>query len=646
MARPVFLSNGNLMVGLNEQGLVNDFYYPYVGEENLSNARSQPHMIGVWVDGKFSWLNDGSWQLDVDFEEDALVSDIKATNDKLGVKLELNDFVDCDFAAFCRRISVSNLADKDREIKIFLHQVFQISHQGRADTVLFVPDGNYLYDYKGRCALLISAVNQRKEPFKHYSTGNYGIEGKQGTYKDAEDGELEGNLVEHGSVDSVLGYSLKIAAGASDTLDYWVVAATSQLEAQGIHEVILRQGLHARLDATRQHWRQWLQIAQPKVEAIDEGYRPMFKKSLLLIKSHIDNHGGIIASGDSSIYNYGRDYYSYVWPRDGALTFLTLMRVGYQDEAKRFFEFCLDTINPGGYMMHKYQPDRSIGSTWHPLMHKHHPELAIQEDETALVVYALCYYLDKFGDDDFVNRAFDRLIKPAANFMTHFIDSQTNLPHASYDLWEEKFGTHTFTVTVTRAALLAASDLAYKLGNSESARTWEYTAGHIGVAMGSLYDEQLGYYVKSQYLDNDGRISQDKTLDSSTMFGFLEFDPSHLQTQQYQKTAKSVMEKLSDTSPSGGTVRYEHDSYFLEKNQYLGNPWLICTLWLARHITTQGDKKRAKELVDWCIDTALASGVLSEQVDPDTKKQVGVSPLIWSHAELIETLLEIAEIRD
>ena len=76
MGRPVVLSNGQLFVGLDESGLVHDFYYPYVGLENLTNARSIQHKIGVWVDNQFSWTDDGSWDIKVDFEVDALVSDI------------------------------------------------------------------------------------------------------------------------------------------------------------------------------------------------------------------------------------------------------------------------------------------------------------------------------------------------------------------------------------------------------------------------------------------------------------------------------------------------------------------------------------------------------------------------------------------
>ena len=70
-----------MFVGLDENGLVHDFYYPYVGLENLTTARSMQHKIGVWVGGQFSWTDDGSWQVFVDFEADALISDIRMHSD-------------------------------------------------------------------------------------------------------------------------------------------------------------------------------------------------------------------------------------------------------------------------------------------------------------------------------------------------------------------------------------------------------------------------------------------------------------------------------------------------------------------------------------------------------------------------------------
>lgn len=640
------LGNGSMLVGLNEKGLVHDFYFPYVGQDNLANARSLEHLVGVWADNQFSWLKDDDWQLSVDFETEALVSKIEAQNDSLGVKLEFSDFMDSQYTAFCRRITVTNLGDAKREIRLFMHQVFLISHRGRGDTVLFNPAGNYLYDYKGRCAMLISARDSRGRFFDQYSVGNFGIEGKEGTFRDAEDGQLEGNLVEHGSVDSVLRVSLSLGAQEAETVDYWIIASFSQYEAEEIHNVFCREGLHSRLDNTRGVWRRWLSIGMNELEKIDEAYRPMACKSLMLIKAHIDNHGGIIASGDSSIYNYGRDYYSYVWPRDGALTMLTLMKYGYHGEAKRFFEFCIDTINPHGYMMHKYQPDRSIGSTWHPLMHRRHPELAIQEDETALVICALYYYFQRFDDPEFLERAYSNLIKPSANFMAGFIDDKTSLPHASYDLWEERFGTHTFTVAVTERALLAASSLAEKLNHQDSAQAWHKAAKLIDSAFNNLYSEELGHYRRSQYLNPDGQMEYDDIADISSIFGVMEFGGHRTQEEPFKKSVEAIAAKLYNQSPAGGVVRYEHDNYFLKDGRFIGNPWIICTLWLARYYIHNGQKAKAKDLINWSIGTALPSGALAEQVDPENKSQVGVSPLVWSHAELADTLLLFSESPD
>lgn len=640
MARPVMLSNGSMMVGLNEFGLVHDFYFPYVGQENLTNARSLQHLVGVWADDKFAWLDNGEWQINVDFEADALVSKISAEHPGLQLRLDFTDFIDSEYTAFCRQIKVTNLANREREVRIFMHQVFTISRRGRTDTALFVPEKNYLYDYKGRCALLISARDSQHKPFDQFGIGNYGIEGKEGTYKDAEDGQLEGNLVEHGSVDTVIRNVLNLGPQASDQLDYVVVASFSQLDAESIHDSIFEHGLHARLDSTRAYWREWLKVGEAAINRVEEKHQPVFKKSMMLIKAHIDKRGGIIASGDSSIYNYGRDYYSYVWPRDGALTMMTLMRLGYSHEPKRFFEFCIDTVNPAGYMMHKYQVDRAIGSTWHPLMHRHHPELAIQEDETALVICALYEYLQKFPDEKFRQLAYDSLVRPAANFMSRFIDEQTNLPHASYDLWEERFGTHTFTVVVTKTALSRAAEIARQLGNAESADSWQKASDRIGGGIAQLFNHELGRYRKGQYLNQEHQLEYDDAADTSTLFGFTEFDPSGLSADEVTKTAKTVESILYNSSPAGGVIRYEHDSYFLSKQEYLGNPWIICTLWLSQFYLKTGQKDKAGELIEWCLSTAIPSGVLAEQVDPVDKNQVGVSPLVWSHAELVNTLLE------
>src|ERR1019366_1736802 len=190
VGRPVVLSNGQLFVGLDDNGLVHDFYYPYVGLDNLTNARSSQHKIGIWVDGVFSWVDDDGWQITVNFSPEALLSDVTMHSDKLQITIDSNDFVDPEYNALIRRLTIHNEADRKRDVRLFMHQVFQISRAGRADTAMFVPDDNYILDYKGRCCLLIAGKQAGNVEFDQFAVGNYAIEGKAGTYQDAEDGEL------------------------------------------------------------------------------------------------------------------------------------------------------------------------------------------------------------------------------------------------------------------------------------------------------------------------------------------------------------------------------------------------------------------------------------------------------------------------
>lgn len=644
MSRPVILGNGGLTIGLNEYGLVNDFYYPYVGLDNLSSARNNNHKIGIWVDDEFSWIDDGSWEIKVDFETDAMVSNISMSNTKLNIDIFLQDFVDYEYNCFARLINIKNGADKNRHIRFFMHQVFQISRAGRSDTGLFVPDANYILDYKGRCSLLIYGQNADAAPFDQYAIGNFGIEGKEGTFRDAEDGELSGSPVEHGGVDSVIRFAFDLERESNMQIDYWVVAADSQFSAEKIHNIYLKEKAVVRLMKTRRYWRDWLSQGANGIHTVEKQYQDIIKKSLMLIKVHVDKRGGIIASCDSSIYNYGRDYYSYVWPRDGSLALWPLIRLGYFDEAKMFFEFCRDILTEDGYLMHKYQPDRAIGSTWHPLLHGKRKELAIQEDETAIVIFMLGQYYLKSNDTDFVRNLYATLIQPAANFMVDYIDENTYLPHASYDLWEERFLTTTYSTAIVYQALLVAADFAIDFEYPDDNVRWRDVAKRIQANSSQLFDNDKGYYRKGLLLQENGSITYDNTLDVSSLYGPMMFGLDDNKYERLKKTASKINEILADKSPSGGIPRYQNDHYFESQPAFMGNPWFTATLWMAQFHIRNKELDKAKSIIEWSIKLSLPSGVMSEQINPTDGKPLSVAPLIWSHAEFINTVLDYAHV--
>lgn len=109
MARPIVLSNGELHVGINNFGLVHDFYYPYVGLENHSAGPELRHRIGIWINGTISWLDDGSWDFTFRYPHKALIGHTLAKNHTLGILLEFDDVVDGTISSFMRNIHVVNL---------------------------------------------------------------------------------------------------------------------------------------------------------------------------------------------------------------------------------------------------------------------------------------------------------------------------------------------------------------------------------------------------------------------------------------------------------------------------------------------------------------------------------------------------------
>lgn len=641
MARPIVLSNGELHVGLNKYGLVHDFYYPYVGFENHAAGTNLRHKVGVYVDGQMSWLDDkDSWTFQFRYPHTALIGHTLAKNEKLGIILEFDDCVDAEMSLFMRNIHVVNLSNVKREIKLFMYQAFAIGDsRSNTDTAQYLPDSNAILHYRGRRAFIISGTNG-EQVFDQYSIGLFGIEGHEGSFRDAEDSILSGNNVEHGRVDSILGFTLQVEAQSSGRVHYWIAAGMSIREALYIHRQMQDDGLSKRLHSTARWWGEWLKPALEVGKHIPESHQELFIQSLMIIKSQIDKRGAIIASTDSSLLNYSKDNYAYSWPRDGAYTVWPLIRLGYFDEAYRFFEFCKRGLHPSGYLMHKYRADGALGSSWHPYIHGEIVAAPIQEDETALVVFVFAQFYQMNPGSTLLKDFYGSMIKPMTDFLAEFIDDVTGLPKPSYDLWEQTFSTSTYTTAVTYGALLAACELATAVGDKESAVKWQAAADDIKTAAAKhLYNDERKVFYRG-LLVHGGEIEKDAILDTSAVFGSFMyglFDDTSSELLSSIETTKTTFGISKDIV---GLPRYENDDYRRAHSDISGNYWFITTLWLAQYAIDQNDTASGLKTLDWVKDHALHTGMLGEQIDPTDSSVVSPAPLTWSHAEYISTLLD------
>jgi GH15 family glucan-1,4-alpha-glucosidase len=117
--------------------------------------------------------------------------------------------------------------------------------------------------------------------------------------------------------------------------------------------------------------------------------------------------------------------------------------------------------------------------------------------------------------------------------------------------------------------------------------------------------------------------------------------------EEVGNSMNSVINKLWIKTNTGGIARYENDDYQRVTREVPGNPWFICTLWLARwYIATAlsfDELDRGLSLLNWTAKHATPSGMLSEQIHPYTGNPISVSPLIWSHAEFVIAVCEFIE---
>ena len=642
MARAYVLSNGELHVGINLNGFVHDFYYPYVGLENHAAGLGLRHKIGVWVDGIFSWLDDGNWNFEFNYPYDALVGHTKATNSRIGIILEFDDAVDNSISVFMRNIHVINQLGEKRDIRLFMHQAFAIGDsRSNTDTAQYLPGTSAILHYRGRRAFIVAGrVNGL--PFDQHSIGLFGIEDHQGTWKDAEDGELSGGNVEHGRVDSVIRFKFDLAPHDSGRVNYWIAAGSSMREALYVQKQIdLQGGMDERIHSTTAWWHKWLEPARIESEKLPLEYRQSFVDSVMIIKSQIDIRGAIMASTDTSLLNYSRDAYTYCWPRDGGFVIWPLIRLGYQDEALRFFAFCKKTMHPDGYLMHKYRADGAIGSSWHPYIHDDVVGQPIQEDETALVVFIFNEFYKKFPSKQLLNDYYQSMILPMANFMMNYIDQRTGLPRPSYDLWEEDFITTTYTTAVVRAALNSAAEISESIGDNDNAVLWKTSCDDITQASkNTLFNKERQYFYHG--INVKGKdILKSERIDSSALFGAYIFGLFDSDSPEIKASIQTIKDIFISYPEQPGIPRYENDNYRREHAEISGNWWYICSLWYAQYLIALGDEKSAQNIINWTINTSSSTHLIGEQYDPLTGKSVAPAPLTWSHAEFVSTLLDI-----
>ncbi len=598
MTKSIILGNGNMSVLMDCNYFMNELYYPLTTINNAVAIR-----IGLYHNNKFAWLYDLNPDIKYNMDQSSNVN-VKFN----GITLELTDTVDFTYNALIRKLHVTG----NGETRIFFAHDLNIDGSIDRNTAIYDPETDSLLHYKDDKWFLISS----DLPIFEYATGFARSDG--GTWMDCEDGHLEGNPVAQGDVDSAI--SIKI--NDEKTFYSWIIAGKSYNDATSINNkiknIIKPENAMVMSGKFRTAW----------LSKIYD-YPDYVKTSLSILRPHCQNNGAIIAGLDNDIMKFNKDNYNYLWHRDASFVSIAFSLLNYIDQPRLFLSLSKNMLMNDGCFFQKYTSDGNWGSTWQPWTLKYLP---IQEDETALFIYATWLHYVVSKDVDFISSIYNPYIIKAADFIVNYT-FKNGMPKPSFDLWEEKYGVNIFTLASIYKGLMCASNFADLFGEKNHSNKYNEAAIKIKSIIDKMFlNDHFAKYIQTDECGNI--LKMDNTVDASSLFVSLfgVYSPKDEKVIENRETIENTLKF------NGGIARYENDMYLRGgKNP---NEWFITTLWLAQQYALENNNDIAKQYLNWALSKSLKTGMMPEQITGDNKYP-SVCPLAWSHAEVIRTYYAI-----
>ena len=252
MPRELVLGNGQLLINYDAGLNMRDLYFPYVGWEN--HIGGNRNSIGVFTDATFSWLDGEGWHRHVNYMSETLVTKCIVFHPELKLKMTINDAVHFRHNIILKKIRVTNVSSKKREIRAFFTHDLSIDGSEVGDTAVYDPDLHAVYHYKRNRYFLFNGY-AGSEGIYQFAVGTKRFGGAEGTWRDAEDGNLEGNTIAQGSVDSTVSFRVVLDPEASEDIYYWVAVGLNYSEIAELNRYVWDNTPKKLLRKVTDYWR-------------------------------------------------------------------------------------------------------------------------------------------------------------------------------------------------------------------------------------------------------------------------------------------------------------------------------------------------------------------------------------------------------
>ncbi|BFV55993.1 glycoside hydrolase family 15 protein [Kitasatospora sp. CMC57] len=370
-------------------------------------------------------------------------------------------------------------------------------------------------------------------------------------------------------------------------------------------------------------------------------YREQVLRSLITLKAlTYDPTGGIVAAPTASLPELPggmRNWdYRFCWLRDSSMTLAALLRGGFRDEAAAWRKWLLRAIagDPGDLQaVYGVAGERTLPETSADWLPGYQGSTPVRFGNAAVHQLQLDVYGEVLDTLELAYRAgipMERKVWGLLRSLMDFLALHWREPDEG--LWEVRG--HRRQFVHSKVMVWVAADRAVRLAEAtglpapvERWRTLRDTV-HAEVCEYG-YHARRGVFVQAYDTEE---------LDAATLFiaksGFLPPDDPRV-----VRTVDAVRTELDQ---DGFVRRYRAapDTDGLPGSE---GAFLACSFWLADALALTGRRPEARELFERSLAVANDLGLLAEEYDPATGRQLGNSPQAFTHVALVNTAFGLAD---
>jgi GH15 family glucan-1,4-alpha-glucosidase len=389
------------------------------------------------------------------------------------------------------------------------------------------------------------------------------------------------------------------------------------------------------LEDTISWWQEWADRC-----AYDGIRKDLVVRSLITLKAlTYMPSGGIAAAATTSLPEHlggVRNWdYRFCWLRDATFTLLSLLNAGYFDEARAWRRWLLRAVagDPGELqIMYGLAGERRLEEYEVPWLSGYEGSKPVRVGNAA----SRQFQLDVYGEVcDALHQARVGGLEPAPagwaleKALLRFVERAWDEPDEG--IWEVRGKRQHFTHSKVMAwvALDRAIKSAKRFHLEAPVEQWCAVRETIHERVcRDGFDPELNSFVQSF-----GTKLLDASLLMIPLVGFL--PPSD---PRVRGTVEAVERRLCR---DGLVLRY--DTASTEDGLPPGEgAFLPCSFWLADNYALLGEREKAEALFEPLAGLCNDVGLLSEEYDPRTGRQIGNFPQAFSHVGLINTAMNLS----